>query len=96
MRVLLQRMNEDHKHFHLLQTVEHAIFFFYLKAPFLPIVVITVPAKKKEELRSQRLVWLDTFPDGFTPARTAETSCCKREIKKRKQINAVSLSMGLM
>lgn len=47
----------------------------------LPIVVITVPAKKKDELMSQRLVWLNEFSDGFTPARTAETTCWSRKWK---------------
>lgn len=56
----------------------------------LPIVVITVPAKKKDELMSQRLVWLNEFSDGFTPARTAETTCWSRKWKyktKRGQKN---------
>lgn len=43
------------------------------------MVVMTVPAKKKEELTSHRLVWLKEFPEGFTPALTAETTCCREE-----------------
>lgn len=42
------------------------------------MVVITVPAKKKELLRSHKLLWLDEFPEGFTPARNAETTCCDK------------------
>lgn len=39
-------------------------------------MVITVPAKKKELLRSHKLVTLDEFPEGFTPARMADITCC--------------------
>lgn len=45
----------------------------------LPIVVMTVPAKKKAELRSHRLLWLLKVPAGFTPDRIAATTCCKGE-----------------
>lgn len=46
----------------------------------LPIVVMTVPAKKKAELRSHRLLWLVKVPAGFTPERIAETTCCKGKV----------------
>lgn len=52
-----------------------------------PIVVITVPAKKKEELMSHRLVWLKEFPEGFTPALTADTTCCRDGGKSTDQKN---------
>lgn len=41
------------------------------------MVVMTVPAKKKAELRSHRLLWLVKVPAGFTPERIAETTCWK-------------------
>lgn len=44
----------------------------------IPIVVITVPAKKKELLRSHKLVTLDEFPEGFTPVRMADITCCNQ------------------
>lgn len=40
-----------------------------------PMVVMTVPAKKKAELRSHRLLWLVSVPAGFTPERIADTTC---------------------
>lgn len=42
-----------------------------------PIVVMTVPAKKKAELRSHRLLWLISVPAGFTPERMADMTCWK-------------------
>lgn len=62
----------------------HFHFISQLNEKFLclPMVVITVPAKKKEELMSQRLVLLDEFPEGFTPSRIAITTCCRRKKKK--------------
>ena len=41
----------------------------------LPMVVMTVPAKKKAELKSHRLLWLVNVPAGFTPERIADTTC---------------------
>lgn len=41
----------------------------------LPIVEITVPAKKKELPRSQWLESWDVFPIGLTPALTASMAC---------------------
>lgn len=43
----------------------------------LPMVVITVPAKKKELPKSQWLIWADVFPKGMIPAFIAATTCCK-------------------
>lgn len=43
----------------------------------LPMVVITVPAKKKELPKSQWLIWLEVFPKGIIPAFIAATICCK-------------------
>lgn len=43
----------------------------------LPMVVITVPAKKKELPKSQWLIWLEVFPNGIIPAFIAATICCK-------------------
>lgn len=44
----------------------------------LPMVVMTVPAKKKELPRSHRLVSLEGVPTGLTPALIADTTCCGR------------------
>lgn len=41
------------------------------------MVVITVPAKKKELPKSQWLIWLEVFPKGIIPAFIAATICCK-------------------
>lgn len=41
------------------------------------MVVITVPAKKKELPKSQWLIWVDVFPKGMIPAFIAATTCCK-------------------
>ncbi|TNN60823.1 hypothetical protein EYF80_028993 [Liparis tanakae] len=39
------------------------------------MVVMTVPAKKKAELRSHRLLWAVRFPAGLIPERIADTTC---------------------
>lgn len=41
------------------------------------MVVITVPAKKKELPKSQWLIWADVFPKGMIPAFIAATTCWK-------------------
>lgn len=57
----------------------------------IPIVVITVPAKKKELLRSHKLVTLDDFPEGFTPARMADITCCNQRTREDKIIAGMYL-----
>lgn len=47
----------------------------------IPIVVMTVPAKKKAPPRSQWLLLLEEFPMGLTPALSASTACCKENTK---------------
>lgn len=49
------------------------------------MVVITVPAKKKELPKSQWLIWLEVFPNGIIPAFIAATICCKLRKQKNDQ-----------
>ena len=44
---------------------------------WIPMVVMTVPAKKKALPRSQWLLLLEEFPTGLTPALSASRACCK-------------------
>ena len=44
---------------------------------WIPMVVMTVPAKKKALPRSQWLLLLEEFPTGLTPALSASSACCK-------------------
>lgn len=53
----------------------------------LPMVVITVPAKKKAELRSHRLLWLVRVPAGFTPDRIADTTCWCRKQREKSELS---------
>ena len=47
------------------------------------MVVMTVPAKKKELPRSHRLDSLEGMPDGLTPALIADTTCYGRKENNR-------------
>lgn len=55
---------------------------------WIPMVVMTVPAKKKALPRSQWLLLLEEFPTGLTPALSASSACCKeRESTSKRLIN---------
>lgn len=53
------------------------IYYEKIRSCVLPMVVITVPAKKKELPKSQWLIWVDVFPKGMIPAFIAATTCWK-------------------
>lgn len=55
----------------------------------IPIVVMTVPAKKKALPRSQWLLLLEEFPTGLTPALVAFMTRCKEMDSKISQLIAL-------
>lgn len=55
----------------------------------LPMVVMTVPAKKKALPRSQWLLLLEEFPIGLTPALSASRACCKESERARGSVKKV-------